>query len=57
MQSSGGTSIMKLAIFLDKEGIVHRVKVLKSADGKFDEAAKFALLSTTLSQQNWAIKP
>jgi len=47
MRSSGITGIVKLAVLIDKEGKVHRVTVLKSADKAFDEAAKKALLAST----------
>ena len=47
MRSSGVSGVVKLAVLIGKEGNVYRVKVLKSAGGAFDEAARTALLAST----------
>ena len=47
MRATGTTGIVKLAVLIDNEGNVYRVKVIKSAGDDFDEAARKALLSST----------
>ncbi len=47
MQAQGITGIVKLEALIDKKGQVRKVRILKSAGDKFDEAARRAIFASS----------